>query len=171
MTMLKVDLGQLGREGSLPLEANVPAEDDLWDGTGLRWAGGVDVRLLATYAGTGEVVARGSVRGELRHECTRCLASVATEFASDLTVVFVSEADGDDGHSDAYAFEPTGAELDLSDAVREEIVLAMDSYVVCDPDCRGLCSVCGTNLNEGTCDCTEVETDPRWAALRDPKDE
>ena len=61
--------------------------------------------------------------------------------------------------------------MDMSSAVREEVFLAMDSYVVCDPDCRGLCSKCGADLNEDMCGCTDEGTDPRWAALRDLKDE
>lgn len=169
--MLKVDLGRLGREGSILAEACISADEPLWHDTGLKWAGDVDIRLLAAYAGTGEVIARGSVRGRLHQECTRCLGPVTTEFVGDLTLVFVSEGDDGEGDGDAYPFDPAVAELDMSSAVREEVVLAMDSYVVCNPDCRGLCSMCGTDLNEATCDCTEDETDPRWAALRDLKDE
>lgn len=169
--MLKVDLGRLGREGSILAEACISADEPLWDATGLEWAGDVDISLLAAYAGTGEIIVRGSVRGTLRQECTRCLRPLKTEFVGNLTLVFVSEGDDVEGDGDVYPFEPNGAELDMSSAVREEVVLAMDSYVVCDPDCRGLCSTCGTNLNEAACDCTEDETDPRWAALRDLKDE
>jgi DUF177 domain-containing protein len=169
--MLKVDLGRLGREGAVVVEASISAEDGLWDHTGLPWTGDVDVRLRATFAGTGEVVARGMVRGQLRQECRRCLRPVQTELVSDLTLVFVSGAGGEGAEGGAYAFEPTRAELDISSAVREEVLLAMNSYVVCDPDCLGFCSMCGTNLNEGECDCTEDETDLRWAALRGSKDE
>ncbi|MGB1779712.1 MAG: DUF177 domain-containing protein, partial [Longimicrobiales bacterium] len=59
----------------------------------------------------------------------------------------------------------------LSKAVREEMILAVNPYVVCEPECRGLCPKCGANLNEGACDCTDDEVDPRWAALRDLKSE
>ena len=89
----------------------------------------------------------------------------------------VLKTGGDDGEDDAddeggvYRIEPDGIELDLSSAVREETVLAANPYVVCDPDCQGLCPKCGTNLNEGSCDCTYDEPDPRWAVLRSLKDE
>lgn len=168
--MLRVDLGQLQREGSVRVEARVPGEDDLWWDTGLVWIDDVEVRLTASYAGTGEVVVRGRIEGTLDQECRRCLKPVRTEFEEDVTIVFVS-ADDESSGEEAYVFDPTASELDLSRAVREELVLATSPYVVCDPDCKGLCARCGKNLNEGPCGCTENEIDPRWEALRGLKNE
>ena len=165
--MLRVDLGRLAREGSVLVEAKVPADDGLWQGSGIRWRGPVDVRVRASYAGTGEVIVRGTVKGQLDQECRRCLQPVQGEFDDELTLVFVSGATGEStDEGDAFAFEPVGRSLDLSDAVREEVILAMNPYVVCDPECRGLCPRCGKNLNEGPCGCAEEEVDPRWETLR-----
>lgn len=172
--MLRVDLGQLGREGSVVAEARISEDDPLWDEANLTWTRHVEVRLRATLAGTGEVIARGSVSGKLRQECRRCLQPVETEFSSDLTLVFVSDPGGgqdDEDEGGAYRFEATGAELDMSSAVREEVVLAVNPYVVCDPDCQGLCAACGANLNHGACGCAVDERDPRWIALRKLKDD
>jgi uncharacterized protein len=169
--MLKVDLGQLAREASVAVEARVSASDELWSAAELAWVDEVDIRLRATYAGTGEIVARGSVSGRLGQQCRRCLKPVERDFTHDLTLVFVDEAGEESEEGGAYLFEPKRSELDMRDAVREEIVLAMNPYVVCKPDCRGLCPTCGIDLNHGQCDCTVDETDPRWAALRELKDE
>ena len=171
MTMLRVDLGLLGREGSVLVEARVPADDGLWRDSDLVWAGDVDVRLAASFAGTGEVVVRGTVGGVLEHVCRRCLRPVSTDFEDEVTLVFVpgrEDDDWDDGG--ACVFEPEGAVLDLSGGLREEVLLAVNLYVVCEPECRGLCS-CGANLNEGPCDCSVQEPDPRWEALQSQKDE
>jgi DUF177 domain-containing protein len=169
--MLSVDLGLLEREGFVDVEAVLPPEADLWAEADLRWAGDVDVKLRATFAGTGEVVVRGRVSGVLEHECRRCLEPGTKRFASDLTLVFVDEGSEVDGQDGAYAYEQTGAELDMSRAVREEVILAMNPYVVCKPECKGLCPRCGTNLNAETCDCIEEDVDPRWEALRNMKSE
>lgn len=169
--MLRVDLGQLRREGSVAVEASLASDDELWSDLGFAWVDGLDVRLRATYAGTGEVVVRGEARGRVRQECRRCLEPVETPFDGQLTMVFVSEATDDEDDGGVYAFEPLGSQLDLSTAVREEVVLAVNPYVVCNPECRGLCPACGVNLNEDTCDCTKDEVDPRWAALKDLKSE
>ena len=110
MTMLRVDLGLLGREGSVLVEARVPADDGLWRDSDLVWAGDVDVRLAASFAGTGEVVVRGTVGGVLEHVCRRCLRPVSTDFEDEVTLVFVpgrEDDDWDDGG--ACVFEPEGA--------------------------------------------------------------
>lgn len=169
--MLRVNLGQLARESSVVVEGSLSGDDGLWKDMGFSWVGDVDVRLRATYAGTGEVVVRGDASGVVRQECRRCLDPVETPFARNLTMVFVSDPVGEEDDGGVYAFEPEGSELDLSEAVREELILAVNPYVVCEPECRGLCPKCGANLNEGACDCTDDEVDPRWAALRDLKSE
>jgi uncharacterized protein len=169
--MLKVDLGRLDREGTVLVEAQVPADDALWHDSGVEWSGPVDVRLRASYAGSGQVVVRGRVRGPLQRECRRCLRPVAEVFDEEITLVF--DADATEEESDggeAFVFDPSSGNLDISDAVRGEVILASNPYVVCDPECKGLCPRCGANLNEGPCDCTAEEIDPRWEALRGLKD-
>jgi uncharacterized protein len=169
--MLRVDLGQLGREASVAVEGSLPGDVELWKDVGFSWVGDVEVRLRASYAGTGEVVCRGEAKGTLSQECRRCLKEVETPFKKDLTMVFVADTAGQEDDGGVYAFEPEGSELDVSHAVREELILAVNPYVVCDPECLGLCPSCGVNLNEGACDCSVEEVDPRWAALRDLKSE
>jgi uncharacterized protein len=96
---------------------------------------------------------------------------VQQKFEEEVTLVFSAEVTDEDlGDGDAYPFDPSKRELDLGEAVRGEVILAMNPYVVCDPECRGLCPRCGANLNEGACGCTAEEVDPRWEALRALKD-
>ncbi|NOX64068.1 MAG: DUF177 domain-containing protein [Chloroflexi bacterium] len=55
--------------------------------------------------------------------------------------------------------------LDLTEVLRQSIVLALPVAPVCDPDCQGLCPVCGANRNTETCHCEADSIDPRWSAL------
>jgi uncharacterized protein len=75
----------------------------------------------------------------------------------------------DDG--DIRFIEAGTSALDLSDAIREEVILAADPYVVCGPECKGLCPRCGANRNFEKCACAWQEVDPRWDALRTLKNE
>lgn len=168
--MLRVDLGQLRREGSVSVEASEPADSELWNDSDFVWDGEVDFALTASVAGTGEIVVRGRVQGRLNQECRRCLEPVGTAVEEDLTIVFV-ERDGEASEGDEYGFDGSATDIELGEAVREEMILTIDPYVVCEPDCKGLCPRCGTALNEGPCDCAETGTDPRWDALRALKDE
>jgi hypothetical protein len=57
--------------------------------------------------------------------------------------------------------------LDLSDAIREAVLLEIPIKNLCAEDCRGLCLECGANLNVGSCDCRRTPQDQRWSALRE----
>lgn len=169
--MLSLDLGRLVREGSVRVEARLPTDAPLWEGTEVRWAGPVEVALNASLAGTGEVVVRGTIEGELAQECRRCLEPVTGVFEHEVTTVFVESDDPVAADDDGVLVYDSGEALDLSRAVREEVILAVDPYVVCDPECQGLCPSCGVNGNRESCSCGEDEPDPRWEALRALKEE
>jgi len=55
-------------------------------------------------------------------------------------------------------------QVDLSEAVRQTVLIALPMAPICQQDCKGLCSQCGHDLNSGPCDC-QPETDVRWGAL------
>ncbi len=62
-----------------------------------------------------------------------------------------------------------GHNLDLSEFLRQNIILALPSAPLCSPDCKGLCPICGKNLNEGECQCAQQKVDSRWRKLLDYK--
>ncbi|MBN1160921.1 MAG: DUF177 domain-containing protein [Dehalococcoidales bacterium] len=55
--------------------------------------------------------------------------------------------------------------LDLTEAVRQYVLLAIPMKALCKQDCAGLCPTCGKNLNEGACSCPKQNTDSRWSKL------
>ncbi|GMR13441.1 MAG: hypothetical protein BMS9Abin29_1651 [Gemmatimonadota bacterium] len=165
--MLRVDLVRLEREGVLGVEGAIDADDPLFEGSDFRFASPLRVRIRATIAGSGEVVIRGSVQGSLRQECRRCLAELDSPVDTELTLVFVRADElGENPAADVYPVEASATELDLCGPIREELVLTVPSYALCNEDCRGFCLRCGTNRNEQDCQCSEEDVDPRWDALR-----
>lgn len=56
-------------------------------------------------------------------------------------------------------------EVDLTDELRETILLALPNNPVCSPDCKGLCPRCGKRLAEGPCGCTDSFAESAWGAL------
>jgi uncharacterized protein len=81
-------------------------------------------------------------------------------------VTFVP-ADEDEELEDADVVGFAGNEIDLSDEVRDEILLAIPLQVLCQESCRGLCPVCGGNRNKVPCQCEEEQRQAasRFAAL------
>ncbi|HJW89988.1 MAG TPA: DUF177 domain-containing protein [Anaerolineales bacterium] len=55
--------------------------------------------------------------------------------------------------------------LDLTEVVRQGLMLAEPMHPLCQADCKGLCPNCGKNLNEGPCECEPELMDDRWAGL------
>jgi len=171
--MLKLDLARLEREKRLRVDAEIPSDDPLWEGSDLTFRGPLRVGLVAQSTVDGGVVVRGAIDGTLEFECRRCLEPVEWSVERDLTLVWtpIDELGSTEDDGDSRTLPLSASELDLGAAIREELILGTNRYRVCDPACRGLCPQCGTNLNEGACDCTKDEADPRWDVLRALKTE
>jgi len=114
---------------------------------------------LTLEAVEGGVVAKGTAVAPWVGECRRCLVPVAGVAEAVVEELFVSEPE----EGETYPIH--GDHIDLEPLAREAIVLALPLAPVCRPDCAGLCSSCGADLNAGECACPRGETDPRWAAL------
>lgn len=59
--------------------------------------------------------------------------------------------------------------LDLTEAIRQYLLIAVPMKPLCRPECAGICPTCGKNLNKGKCDCPSDNIDPRWSRLADLK--
>ncbi|HLP15789.1 MAG TPA: DUF177 domain-containing protein [Bacteroidota bacterium] len=101
-------------------------------------------------------------------ECDRCADEYTRLVETTFDVVYSwNESERSDGDDDNYFLMTEGQKsIDVSEPVREYLLLAVPIKNLCRPNCRGLCPVCGANLNERTCTCTTGETDSRWDALQ-----
>jgi uncharacterized protein len=73
--------------------------------------------------------------------------------------------DEEEAEGEVYPLPARGDEVDLTDAVREQVLLRVPQYVLCREDCRGLCPKCGADLNAAPCDCAPDEPVSPWSAL------
>jgi DUF177 domain-containing protein len=96
--------------------------------------------------------------------CMRCL-----EDAAHVVHVDAREVDQPGGGEDLRSPYLEEGRLDLTAWARDALALALPTQIVCRDECRGLCSLCGANLNEDPEHAHEAEPDPRWAALRELK--
>jgi uncharacterized protein len=160
--MLRIDLAAV-REGPVETAAEVAVDDPLVKAAGVTLASPLRVSGRLSTAGEGKYYWQARLAAMVRAECRRCLAPVDVPLSQPLGLVFVTgeDARGDD---DCYVVPRRATVLDLTEAVREELILAVPPFVTCRDDCRGLCPRCGADLNAGPCGCQQ-ETDPRWAAL------
>lgn len=93
--------------------------------------------------------------------CDRCASEVNRSFSVPVEHTLVLNVNNEDNDEliviDSYRY-------DIDPLVTEDIILSLPSKILCKADCKGICSQCGKNLNEGPCECKKA-TDPRWDAL------
>lgn len=109
-----------------------------------------------------------TMSAEYRAQCARCLKEVSGIFNHSLEKTVAPKnllGDIDEYRLDDYAIIENGF-LDMDKHLLEELEVEFPIRFLCSDDCRGLCSRCGKNLNEGECDCTAGEIDPRLEPLR-----
>ena len=169
--MLTIPMARLVREGSLEIRSEIPADDPSWEGTALRFLSPLSVSGQAQFLTSGDVLARLTVQGLLSQECRRCLEPVQVAVDESMDLLFVEPGESGVEEDEETRLLPRGAaDLDLAEAVREELILTQSPVAICSPECRGLCPQCGTDLNHKSCTCSSQGLDPRWEALRGLKE-
>ena len=118
----------------------------------------------------------GEVEAVFSLSCGRCLKPFDMDIQEEVTAVFMpkgliragaDEAEVTDEDIDVHSYEED--EVDLYAPARDQVALAIPMRPLCAESCKGLCPKCGTDLNEGACDCPEPEIDSRFAALKNLK--
>lgn len=144
---------------SFPFSFQTPAAD--LDGvSGLPWEKEmVDVKGTYLFDGN-HIVVNGTVSTKGVYTCSRCLSPVSVKRNETLSEVYGTEAELPE---DVLPYN--GEYIDLTETIRETLILSEPMRVLCRPDCKGLCPQCGANLNEGPCSCPTDNIDPRLAVL------
>lgn len=127
------------------------------------------VRLLRL---TESILAHGDLRTTVEVECSRCLAAVSVPVEVSFDEQYYPQVDVETGvrlpgRADEEGFDiDSSHELDLTEPVRQHVLLALPMQPICREACAGLCPVCGKDWNEGPCEHEVSDEDPRFAALR-----
>ncbi len=120
-----------------------------------------------------QVFVSGHVETRAQVECDRCLQPVAIPVNADFTLEYISGSDYESSETaELTEAEMTvsvfdGEALDVDEIVKEQVLLAVPTRMLCREDCKGICPECGADRNTGECDCVTNDIDPRWAALKD----
>lgn len=124
----------------------------------------------------GEIRVKGELNVTLEADCDRCLEAAKIPIESQFDLFYRPQLDEnwtreeveiDEGESQIGFFKGEG--LELSDILREQIMLSLPMQRICSDACKGICPVCGQNRNLVNCGCAVRPVDDRWAALRNLK--
>ncbi|MDZ4673893.1 MAG: DUF177 domain-containing protein [Gemmatimonadota bacterium] len=131
----------------------MPVEAPALQGLGIELAGAVLVS--GTLHGAPERMTfhwSGRIQTQVRGLCRRCLAEVVSDLDSSVAAVFTPDPDLADDPG-AYLLTDPVTVVEVTPAVREELLLAAPAFALCREDCAGLCPRCGADLNAGPCGC------------------
>lgn len=153
---------------TVDVSATVPL--DTVDVSGVAYVPTKHADIIGTLTNSGEgLVLHGNVRASFQVDCSRCLASVPFDVATDIDTLFVRrtpETAGEADEQDVIPFD--GDRIDIAPVVISALRVELPLAPLCDEECAGICPDCGTDLNTGGCDCSEKPSeDSPFAALKD----
>jgi DUF177 domain-containing protein len=131
----------VGYSRDFPFEVqslHLPPDLDLYDLSG-------EARVTRTAQG---LLVQVKMSAAVNAECVRCLTDFRQTLEVDYTDLFAFTRDQ---MSESGLLMPENGKIDLAPALRDEMLLAVPISPLCKPDCKGLCPVCGENLNETAC--------------------
>ena len=168
MFAIDVEKVKNGPGAVLPLQAEAVLNPEAY---------GFDFQLRGPLRLTGEIRnlggeafllrIQGKLEAELELVCDRCALPFSANYAVDFTALYspVLERLDEKGEEDIHLF--SGDRIDIASEALQELFLALPTKTLCQPDCKGLCPVCGINRNTDDCSCQAEAIDPRLEKLKD----
>lgn len=126
------------------------------------------VHVNVTHMKDKELQIQAETKVTILIPCDRCLEDVEQEFPLQFTKYVdlgTPDAELKEGFDESNFID--GYHLDVDKMLYNEILIGWPTKVLCREDCRGICNVCGQNLNVGTCNCEDTGLDPRMSVVRD----
>ena len=125
--------------------------------------------LMRTNRG---VLVFGNMESTITSTCSRCLASYDERVSFDIEDEFLPSIhikSGEQGNlsevDDPNVIINENHLLNLTEHIRQQSIISIPMKPLCNSNCAGICSQCGTNLMYGKCRCAKDERDPRWGVL------
>lgn len=120
-----------------------------------------DVHVEAEYRFDGEgVFVEGTLMTQTEVACSRCLKPFKYPVAFGFSEYYSKQPEPDEG-----IYQYTAEVVELDTMLEDNIILSLPMRFLCREDCKGLCGVCGKDLNEGECGCDRSIKDSRFSAL------
>lgn len=146
---------RLGEAGdTLPLKGHLDETSYTLGEREFSLPSGIDYDLMLTNAGEG-ILATGILTTHVVGTCDRCLSPAEFDVSGEVDEYYLFEEPEDTGDDDDdeldFSLVSADNTIDLSGALLSSLVMETPFVVLCRPDCKGLCPVCGANLNEEDC--------------------
>ena len=167
---MRITLEELGHHPIVFSKTYSPGAVD-YHGAEFRQVGPLKVEGVAELRGS-EIHVRGHLTTSLEASCDRCLGSVVIPVERDFdlfyrpvsTLARAEEVELPQDELEVGFFSGDG--IELADVLTEQVILSVPMKVICKVDCRGLCPVCGSNLNLEKCGCPSTAEISPFSSLK-----
>ncbi|WP_051273117.1 YceD family protein [Desulfotruncus alcoholivorax] len=136
------------------------------DGDYIKLAKPAKFNLVLTNIGDA-IAVEGQLDVDLVVVCSRCLDSFVLTMSPVFMDTYYDRAKNAGGSREEDWIPYSGDSIDITPEAINTILVNLPLRFICDDGCRGLCSLCGTNLNKSKCNCEKEEIDPRMAKLKE----
>lgn len=125
------------------------------------------VKLILSNISQGTASIEGTAQLTITVCCDRCLKQMDNTFELffQREVIAPIEEMTEAAKMEQWFME--GYHLNVDELIYNEILINWPAKVLCKQSCKGICSVCGINLNESDCKCDTFVPDPRMAVIKD----
>ena len=104
------------------------------------------------YNRAGIVTLKYTVSCTLDVVCDRCLTELKRDYSYDFSHTVVPSLQSEGDIYDTYLVAQHDS-IDMNETAISDLLLMLPTKMLCREDCKGLCDICGCNLNERTCNC------------------
>lgn len=148
--MLNINISKLSNGDEMPLNVVIPVKLPISLDENEQE---VLVRFEGSLVGLDDVFTlKGHASFDVKLNCCNCLREILENVSFEVFEKLSNKVSLDDLNFSSFV----GHEISLDDIIYTNLCMNYPTKVSCTDDCKGLCSVCGNNLNESECDCTVV---------------
>lgn len=160
---MAINIAKANQGEFYPFVQTLTADDNILSGILATFTS--DINIEGTFVVDNDNVYIDSILTySIKFQCDRCLADVNKDFKIKLTASYYLE-----GEEEIEGYYPYNNNLvDLKEPAFQEIILNLPTRILCKPDCKGICPVCGINLNESSCDCAKQSDNSNIIARNNP---
>ena len=149
-------------------QAHIEFEQFSMCGEEYEFARKEDAHVIIVCVGERKVSIQCEAKLSLKIPCSRCLKEVEVPFDISFSKEFDFSGTKEESQQELDEAEYIQEyDLDVDALIAEEMMLQFPLQTLCKDDCKGICSVCGINLNTGSCTCDQMGKDPRMLAIQD----
>lgn len=123
--------------------------------------------LTLTNVGNSAINVEGEMQVALKVSCNRCLQDFVLTLSSPFSETYYEKNQPTHSGQTEEWVAYSGDVIDITPEVMATVIMNLPMRFICSEQCRGLCPVCGVNLNQEQCNCVQQQLDPRLAKLQE----